>query len=435
MVGYGGPLRRAPLPLQFLVPRWRSTADDLVERALELGLSALAVTDHQGLYGAVRFTTAAHEAGLHAVVGMEIELLDRGGAGSRRRSCVPRRRRRSPERAVQPSRFCRCPSPAASCAPRRLVAALAPTDGRPAIRVPSGSGSPVIASRYERTCAASRAAELGPHLVLLAPRRDRLPQPVPAGQRRAPRRHQGRAALHARAAGRRTRKGLVALTGCRHGEIARRLLAGDREGAAARAAPSALSGRSVRRRAGSSWSSSTTCCPTTTGWWPRLARLADELGLPTVVTNDAHYARPEDRELQDVLVGIRHGQTLEESAHLRRPNGEYHLKGEAELRCPAAGRPDAGSAGAPAWAEGMADAGGARGAAARSSSEFEQYRFPGFPVPQRRDAPSASWSALPRGRAAALPPAQLDASSSSWRTSSRSSSAPASPSSSSSAGT
>ena len=41
-----------------------SPADDLVERALELGLSALAITDHQGLYGAVRFSAAAREAGL-----------------------------------------------------------------------------------------------------------------------------------------------------------------------------------------------------------------------------------------------------------------------------------------------------------------------------------------------------------------------------------
>src|SRR3954470_15701242 len=32
-----------------------SAPDDLVARAVELGLSALAVTDHQGLYGAVRF--------------------------------------------------------------------------------------------------------------------------------------------------------------------------------------------------------------------------------------------------------------------------------------------------------------------------------------------------------------------------------------------
>src|SRR2546427_5173373 len=53
-----------------------SSADELVERAVELGLSGLAITDHQGLYGAVRFVSAAEEAGLHPVIGLEIELLD-----------------------------------------------------------------------------------------------------------------------------------------------------------------------------------------------------------------------------------------------------------------------------------------------------------------------------------------------------------------------
>ena len=41
------------------------------------------------------------------------------------------------------------------------------------------------------------------------------------------------------------------------------------------------------------------------------AALAEELGLPVVVTNDVHYARREDRELADVLTAIRHGRTLE----------------------------------------------------------------------------------------------------------------------------
>ena len=35
-----------------------------------------------------------------------------------------------------------------------------------------------------------------------------------------------------------------------------------------------------------------------------------------MVSNDAHYARPEDRELQDVLVCIRHGLSLEEVPEL-----------------------------------------------------------------------------------------------------------------------
>ena len=53
-----------------------SPSDDLVERAVELGLSGLAVTDHDGLYGAVRFTAAAQAADLHPTVGTEIGLLD-----------------------------------------------------------------------------------------------------------------------------------------------------------------------------------------------------------------------------------------------------------------------------------------------------------------------------------------------------------------------
>src|SRR5580765_1057457 len=53
-----------------------SAPDELVERAVELGLSGLAATDHLGLYGVVRFAGAAESAGIHPVIGVEIELLD-----------------------------------------------------------------------------------------------------------------------------------------------------------------------------------------------------------------------------------------------------------------------------------------------------------------------------------------------------------------------
>ena len=53
-----------------------SAPDELVARAVELGLSGLAVTDHNGLYGVVRFAAAAQEAGLRPVIGVEIELAD-----------------------------------------------------------------------------------------------------------------------------------------------------------------------------------------------------------------------------------------------------------------------------------------------------------------------------------------------------------------------
>src|SRR6478672_9002480 len=53
-----------------------SPPDELIERAVELGLTGLAVTDHQGLYGVVRGQTAYEEAGLPAVLGIEVELRD-----------------------------------------------------------------------------------------------------------------------------------------------------------------------------------------------------------------------------------------------------------------------------------------------------------------------------------------------------------------------
>src|SRR5260370_30895141 len=53
-----------------------SPVEDMVERAADLGLSGLAVTDHDGLYGVVRFATAAEAVGIRPIIGVEIELQD-----------------------------------------------------------------------------------------------------------------------------------------------------------------------------------------------------------------------------------------------------------------------------------------------------------------------------------------------------------------------
>src|SRR5581483_1401691 len=47
---------------------------DLVAEAVRLGLDGLAVTDHDGLYGAVRFSGIAREFGLPTVFGVEVTL-------------------------------------------------------------------------------------------------------------------------------------------------------------------------------------------------------------------------------------------------------------------------------------------------------------------------------------------------------------------------
>ena len=188
-----------------------SGVEDLVERAVDLGLTGLALTYHQGLYGAVRFASAAHEAGLNAIVGMEVELLD-PVAPDVDGIVVPRRRRKRPTPTTE------------------SVAVEPRLDGRvrrPQIERlrPPGHRDPV-----REDLRGVRARELGPHLVLIA--RDmtgyrslcRLASRAQlAGTKGAPKFNHDRL--------REGTEGLIALSGCRHGEIARRLLAGDRDGA------------------------------------------------------------------------------------------------------------------------------------------------------------------------------------------------------------
>jgi error-prone DNA polymerase len=55
-----------------------SDVDDLADAAVEQGLDTLALTDTNGLYGAVRFATAAKERGLRPIFGTELQLVDMG---------------------------------------------------------------------------------------------------------------------------------------------------------------------------------------------------------------------------------------------------------------------------------------------------------------------------------------------------------------------
>ncbi len=63
-----------------------------------------------------------------------------------------------------------------------------------------------------------------------------------------------------------------------------------------------------------------------------LLRLAGETGLPLVVTNDAHYLRREDASMQDVLMCIQMGKTVDDPDRLRFETDEFYLKSEDELR-------------------------------------------------------------------------------------------------------
>jgi len=335
-----------------------SAPDDLVEQAVARGLTALAATDRNGLYGAVRFMGAAEEAGLHGVVGTEIELLDPAVPDTDSVVITPRRRRR-----------------------RRADAAgemPLPVEGRPVRPRPTRAKLPGHRDPVKEDYRGIGERARGPHLVLLAR--------TPAGWRSLSR-IISRANMAGTKAAPRYRHALleddhedvVALSGCRDGEIARRLRVGDRAGARAAAERYA---RIFGRGDG----------PSTSGFFIELshhllpdddwlvaesAALAEELGLPVVVTNDVHYATTDDREFHDVLTAIRHGRTLDTLADLRRLDAESFIKSGDEMVALAA---DFDVDTARVWREGIATS-VELAASCAVDLEFEQYRFPGFPVP------------------------------------------------------
>ncbi|HTX00515.1 MAG TPA: PHP domain-containing protein, partial [Acidimicrobiales bacterium] len=67
-----------------------SHPEELVEEAVRLGLEALALTDHDGFYGVVRFAEAARAHGLPTVFGAELSLPASAAAGRGGRDGQPR---------------------------------------------------------------------------------------------------------------------------------------------------------------------------------------------------------------------------------------------------------------------------------------------------------------------------------------------------------
>ncbi|MDY3225821.1 MAG: DNA polymerase III subunit alpha [Candidatus Faecousia sp.] len=99
-------------------------------------------------------------------------------------------------------------------------------------------------------------------------------------------------------------------------------------------------------------------------------RLARETGLPLVVTNDAHYLRREDAQMQDVLLCIQTGKTVNDTNRMKFQTEEFYVKSEEELRQLFPGLDEA--------FENTARI------AERCNLEFtfHEYHLPAFPVPE-----------------------------------------------------
>ena len=239
--------------------------DRLMERVKENGQTAVAMTDHGVMYGAIQFYQAALEAGIHPVIGCEIYV-----------------------------------------APR---------------------------SRFDKDSASDRSPY---HLILLCENQQgyqNLLQIV------------SKASIEGFYAKPRAdwelltqyHEGLIALSGCMSGEVARKLRNGETEAAKETAERyAALFGKDhyyleiqnhglaedLRLLDG-------------------IRKLAKATGIPLAATNDAHYLRKSDASLQKLLVCIQTGTTMQAPSSMVMPNDEFYLKSTEEMNALFAEFPDA----------------------------------------------------------------------------------------------
>ena len=74
---------------------------------------------------------------------------------------------------------------------------------------------------------------------------------------------------------------------------------------------------------------------------PRLIRIAREMHVPLVATNDCHYIEKTDAEAQEVLTCIQTGKTLEDEKRMRMETDQLYVKSEEEMRALFAAVPEA----------------------------------------------------------------------------------------------
>jgi error-prone DNA polymerase len=248
----------------------------LVARAAELGMPAVAITDHDGLYGAVRFYKAAQEAGIKPILG--VELTTEGGH--------------------------HLPLLATSRAGYANLCRMVTAGHFRVLREAAGEQEPIAPILNTRAAGAQ--------------------------WRKAPRCNFSTIA--------KCSHDVIALSGCRFGEVPAAVRRGDMD-AARRAVrryqdifgPDRFFIELCREEPGEAERLHIS----------RLAALAAEMGAPTVATANAHYLAPEEARVQDVLACIQTLTTRDEWHPIRRRGAERYLKSARAMAREFAHHPEA----------------------------------------------------------------------------------------------
>lgn len=227
--------------------------DDLVNKAAELGMPALAITDHGVMYGAISFYEKCKKQGIKPIIGCEVYVCN---------------------------------------------------------------------DRFSRT---GRKGDSACHLILLAKNEQgykNLCRLVSLGFLEGfyykPR--VDKEIL------RRYAEGLICLSACIAGEIPERLLAGNYAGAKELAAEyQDIFGENFYIELQNHG------LPEELRVYPQLLRIAQELGIKPVATNDLHYVEAADADMHDILLCIQTGKIRSDVNRLRFPNNQFYMKSEEEM--------------------------------------------------------------------------------------------------------
>ncbi|GAA1734295.1 hypothetical protein GCM10009809_31980 [Isoptericola hypogeus] len=272
-----------------------SHPEELAAEGARLGLDALALTDHDGLYGVVRFAESARKVGLPTVFGAELHLP----------------------------------------APVEPGAAPGAAGSRPVLDPPTGVPDP-------------RAT----HLLVLA-RGDQgyrnLSRAIATAHLDAG--VKGKARYDLERLGAEAGGEWLVLSGCRKGAVRRALTAPGPGGgvAAARRELDLLVGTFGRDNVAVEVTA--TGDPRDAELHDALAALAHDAGLPLVATTNAHYARPRDADLAGALAAVRARSSLDGLDGWLPGAPTAHLRSAAEMWALHARHPQAVAAAAALAAE------------------------------------------------------------------------------------
>ena len=229
---------------------------DLVDKAKTAGMSAIAITDHGAMYGAVDFYKYAKKEGIKPIIGCEVYTAQR--------------------------------------------------------------------TLYDKT--AELDSDYG-HLVLLAKDNEGYKNLIKLvsigftdGFYYKPRIDMNVLRQHS--------KGLIALSACLAGDVPQRLVKDDYEGAKKKA----LEYLDIFGKENYFIELQNHGIEDQIKINPLLLKLANEIGVETVVTNDVHYINKQDAEAQDVLMCIQMNKVVDDETRLKHETKEFYLKTEDEMK-------------------------------------------------------------------------------------------------------